>query len=129
MALNVDIVTPEKIVYSGPADEVSAPGVLGEFDVLPDHALFLSLLRAGTVTVRSKGSAKRFVVGRGFAEAGPQRVVVLVDSCEPVEAVDKAAAQVLLQKAEAVLLDSAPDSEERLTAERNVELARARLDA
>lgn len=129
MALNVDIVTPEKIVYSGPADEVSAPGVLGEFDVLPEHALFLSLLRAGTVTVRSKGSSKRFVVGRGFAEAGPQRVVVLVDSCEVAESVDKAAAQAQLQRAEAVILDSAPDTEERLAAERDVELARARLEA
>jgi F-type H+-transporting ATPase subunit epsilon len=129
MALNVDIVTPEKIVYSGPADGVSAPGVLGEFDVLPEHALFLSLLRAGTVTVRSKGAAKRFVVGRGFAEAGPQRVVVLVDSCEAADSVDKAAAQALLQRAEAVILDSAPDTEERLAAERDVELARARLEA
>lgn len=127
--LQVDIVTPEKVVFSGPADEIAAPGVGGEFDVLPDHALFLSLLRAGIVTVRTKGATKRFVVGRGFAEAGPDRVVLLTDSCEAAEGVDKAAAQKMLEKADGVIADSAPDSEERLGAEQAAELARARLEA
>lgn len=129
MALTVDIVTPEKVVYSGPADEVAAPGVLGEFDVLPDHALFLSLLRAGVVTVRTKGGAKRFVVGRGFAEAGPERITLVIDSCEAVENVDRAAAQKLVERGEAVIADSVPGSEEHLKAQQDVELGRARLEA
>lgn len=128
MALNIDIVTPERKFYSGPADEVRAPGVNGEFGILPDHTLFLSLLRGGVVTVTSGASRKRFVIGRGFAEAGPERVVILTDLCQPAEAVDKAEAQQDLARAEAVLADSVPDSPERLAAERDVELSRARLD-
>ncbi len=129
MALVLDIVTPEKVVFSGPADEVSAPGVLGEFDVLPDHALFLSLLRAGLVSVRTKTGVKRFVVGRGFAEAGPERLVLLTDSCEAAETVDKAAAAKVVELAEIAIGQSQPGSEERLKAEHDLELGRARLEA
>lgn len=126
--LHVDIVTPEKIVFSGSADEIRVPGVNGEFGVLPDHALFLSLLRGGILTLTGPQS-KRFVIGRGFAEAGPDRVVVLTDSCEAAEGVDKAAAAKLLADTDRVLADSAADSDERLVAERDAELARARLEA
>ena len=82
MALTVEIVTPRAIVFQGEADDVAAPGELGEFDVLPMHIPFLTTLRPGTVTVRSKGTVKRFNVGQGFAEAGPDRVVILAESCE-----------------------------------------------
>lgn len=128
MALHVDIVTPEKVFFSGTADELRAPGVNGEFGVLPDHAQFLSLLKAGVLVVAG-GQSRRFVIGRGFAEAGPERVVVLTDSCELAESVDKTAAAALLADAERVLVDSQPGSDERLSAERNAELARARLEA
>ncbi|MCB9680036.1 MAG: ATP synthase F1 subunit epsilon [Alphaproteobacteria bacterium] len=129
MSLNVDIVTPEKVVYSGRADEVRVPGVNGEFGVLPDHALLLSLVKAGVVTVMNAGKSTRYVVGRGFAEAGPDRVVLLTDSCESADGVDKAAARELLTHAEAVIVDTAPGTDARLTAERDAELARARLEA
>lgn len=126
--LHVDIVTPEKIVFSGSADEIRVPGVNGEFGVLPDHALFLSLLRGGILTVTGPQN-RRFIIGRGFAEAGADRVVVLTDSCESTEGVDKTAAAALLAESDRVLADSAAESDERLVAERNAELARARLEA
>ncbi len=126
--LHVDIVTPEKIVFSGSADEIRVPGVNGEFGVLPDHALFLSLLKGGILTITGPQS-KRFIIGRGFAEAGADRVVVLTDSCESTDGVDKTAAAALLADADRVLADSAAESDERLVAERNAELARARLEA
>lgn len=129
MALNVDIVTPERVVFSGPANEVRAPGVHGEFGILPDHALFLSLLRAGVVTVSAAGGTQRFVVGRGFAEAGPDRLVVLTDSCEAADGIDKGAAKAALEQAEGVLADSQPGTEEHLRAEQAAELALARLEA
>ena len=45
--LQVDIVTPQKLIYSGSASEVRAPGWEGQFDVLPGHSLFLALLHGG----------------------------------------------------------------------------------
>lgn len=126
--LTVDIVTPERTVFSGAALEVRAPGASGEFGVLPDHTQFLALLKAGVVTVKTSGGEQRFAVGRGFAEAGPDRVVLLTDSCEAAASVDKDAAAKLLEVSLAAVTDSEPGTEKRLEAEQNAELAQARLD-
>lgn len=125
--LVVDIVTPEKVLYSGAVTEVRVPGVHGEFGVLPDHTFFLSLLRPGVAAVDTPSGTRRFVVGRGFAEAGPDKVVVLTDVCLPAEAVDKAAAQSLLEEAEARLGQLEPGSDGWLAASRDREDAMAQL--
>lgn len=82
MPVQVEIVTPRAIVWKGEADSVQAPGELGEFGVLPRHVPFLSTLKPGIVTVHQGGTARRYRVGTGFAEAGPDRVVILTESCE-----------------------------------------------
>ncbi len=125
--LVVDIVTPEKVVFSGKAREVRAPGAEGEFGILPEHAGLLSLLRAGIAAVDTGSGTRRFVVGRGFAEAGAERVVLLTDSCEPAEQVDKAEAQALLADAEARLASAESGSEAAIAAARDAEVAAARL--
>lgn len=127
--LKIDIVTPEKNVFSGTASEVRVPGWEGEFDVLPGHDLFLSLVRGGVLTLTIDGKDQRYIVGRGFAEAGPEQVSVLVDSATPVEEADLAAAQSDLNDAEATLAKSAAGSSEWSLAEEAAELARARLSA
>lgn len=127
--LHVNIVTPEKSVFSGPATEIRVPGWLGEFDVLPGHDLFLSLVRGGLLTVSTGGVDQKFVVGRGFAEAGPEQVSVLVDSATPVAQADLTTAQADLDAAEATLATSAAGSAEWTQAEEAAELARARLAA
>lgn len=84
MALNVRIVTPRKIVFEGVADGVQAPGELGEFGVLAGHIPLVTTLKPGTVVIH--GSPRRtFKVGTGFAEAGPDRVTLLVETCEEFE--------------------------------------------
>jgi len=80
--LHVEIVTPRKVAWKGTATDVQAPGELGEFGVLPRHIPFLTVLQPGIVKVRGPSGVQRFQVGAGFAEAGPDRVVLLVDSCE-----------------------------------------------
>jgi len=127
--LHIDIVTPEKKVFDGMATEIRIPGWLGEFDVLPGHDLFLSLVRGGLLTVSSGGLDHKFIVGRGFAEAGPEQVSILVDSATPIDEADLASAQADLDAAEAALANSAAESAEWLQAEEASELARARLAA
>jgi F-type H+-transporting ATPase subunit epsilon len=126
--LVVDVVTPERVVFSGPAHEARVPGVAGEFGVLPGHANFLSLLRAGVATLVTPDGTKRFVIGRGFAEAGPERLVILTDLYDSGEGIDRAKAQKELDEAQLAMAATAADSEERLQAEQAAELARARLD-
>ncbi len=82
MTLQVSIVTPRAVVWKGEADSVQAPGELGEFGVLPKHIPFLSTLKPGTLTVYTTQGVKKYTIGTGFAEAGPDRVVILTESCE-----------------------------------------------
>lgn len=96
----VDIVTPEMEVFSGQAAEVRAPGWEGEVGLLPEHDLFLTLLRAGLCTVTTAQGEQRYVIGRGFAEANPGKVTILTDSCTPVADIDKAKAKEELDAAE-----------------------------
>lgn len=128
-ALQVDLVTPEASVYSGPASEVLLPAWEGELGIFPEHDALLTLLRAGTCVVTTPQGAQRFVVGRGFAEVGPERVTILTDSCVAASAVDKAKAQAELTAAEAALAEAEVETEKHRQAQIAVEHARARLDA
>ena len=128
--LHVDIVTPERLVLSGAALEVRVPGWEGQFGVLPGHDMFLALLRAGVCTVIDTDNREtRYVVGRGFAEAGPDKVTVLTDSCELAAEVDKAQARADLSDAEAAQGKLDPLSEAYRNALTRAEHAQARLES
>ena len=77
--IQLEIVTPRGRALSVVVDEVTAPSVAGEFGVLPGHLQLLAALRTGIVTYRQGGETKRCAVGGGFAEAGPDRMVLLTD--------------------------------------------------
>jgi F-type H+-transporting ATPase subunit epsilon len=127
MALNVEIVTPTAVVFAGTVDEVKAPGFLGEFGVLPGHTPFLSVVTPGVVELTTAGNVQKFVIGRGFIEAGPDRLTVLADSVELGEDVDQKAAAELLETSEKLLAIEEPGSDAYTLAKRNAELAHARL--
>jgi F-type H+-transporting ATPase subunit epsilon len=127
MALNIEIVTPTQTAFSGEALEVRAPGFLGEFGVLPEHTLFLSVVKAGVVTITTSAGDTRYVVGRGFAEAGPDRLSVLTEICEEASTVDKAAAETLLEDSEKTMANADPNGGDFAFAEHQAEIARARL--
>jgi F-type H+-transporting ATPase subunit epsilon len=86
--MHLEVVTPKGVAFSGEADEVIAPGVEGEFGVLPGHTPFLSALKAGTLTWRKGGEKSSLTVGAGYAEvSGPTRgdkIVVLVQEAKKV---------------------------------------------
>ena len=127
MAIHLDIVTPERQVFSGSATEVRVPGWEGEFGVLPDHASFLSLAKAGVLSVIDPAGETRYVIGRGFAEAGPTRVVVLTEVCESADQVDKSAAGMSKAEAERELESLDPLSDAYAQCLARIELAAARL--
>lgn len=81
--MQVKLITPEKIFFSGDAVQVDAPGTEGVFGVLPGHAPFISTLKAGLVNIELAGSEhKRFVVLSGIAEVTPESVTLLVEVAE-----------------------------------------------
>ena len=80
--IQLDIVTPEKVVYSESADMVTAPGTLGEFGILPGHAAFITTLDQGKIVVRKDGQEVRITVSGGFAEVVDDKVIILADAAE-----------------------------------------------
>jgi F-type H+-transporting ATPase subunit epsilon len=127
MAVSVEIVTPTRVAWKGEADQVEAPGLLGEFGVLSGHSALLSATRAGVVTIHQGGTTTRMVVGPGFAEMASGEMTLMVDICEDGADVDKAQAAQDLASAENILGAASPDSREFVEASRNAALAAARL--
>jgi F-type H+-transporting ATPase subunit epsilon len=77
--IQLEIVTPKGRALAASVDEVTAPSVNGEFGVLPGHLPLLAALRTGIVTYRQGSETTRVAVGAGFAEAGPDKLVILTD--------------------------------------------------
>jgi F-type H+-transporting ATPase subunit epsilon len=127
VSLTVEIVTPSEIVFSGSVDQIQAPGVLGEFGVLEQHASMLAVTTAGRVTLYIGEEVRTMVVGPGFAEVGPDQVTLLVDLCEASDAVDTNTAKADLDTAYAELCKVDAFSDEGLLLQKRIDLAQARI--
>ena len=90
MALHFELVSPEKLVFSGDVQQVDVPGAEGEFGVLEGHAPMVTTLRPGILTVYAGGNAEKIVVLGGFAEVSAAGLTILADVAEPVEGIDRA---------------------------------------
>ncbi len=77
--LSFSLVSPEREVFSGLVDQVDAPGVEGDFGVLPGHAPFMTTLREGVVTVIDGATRRRFGVRGGFADVTPAGLTILAE--------------------------------------------------
>jgi len=85
-----DLVSPEKLLFSGEVDQVDVPGLEGDFGVLAGHAPIVSALRPGIMTVYVGGHAQRMVVLGGFAEVSADgKLTVLADLADSVEDFDR----------------------------------------
>jgi F-type H+-transporting ATPase subunit epsilon len=127
--LELDIVTPERRVLQAQAAEVTAPGTVGEFGVLPGHVPFVTSLKAGVLAYRDAegGPAHAFAVGSGLVEIAEDKVTVLVDRCEAAEDIDRAAAEAERDQAAArvkALQPNDPGMDEAVSA---LEMAEARV--
>jgi F-type H+-transporting ATPase subunit epsilon len=84
-----DLVSPEKLLFSGEVDQVDVPGAEGDFGVLAGHAPLVTTLRPGILTVFAGGSEQKIVVLGGFAEVSAQGLTVLAEVAESVQDVDR----------------------------------------
>jgi F-type H+-transporting ATPase subunit epsilon len=85
-----DLVSPEKLLFSGEVTQVDVPGSEGDFGVLAGHAPLVTTLRPGILVIYGERDALRIVVGGGFAEVGPAGLTVLADMAVPVDEFDVA---------------------------------------
>jgi F-type H+-transporting ATPase subunit epsilon len=100
MTIKCEIVSQDRIVFSGDVDMVVLPGAAGEMGILPHHSPVLSVLNYGIITVKQKGKEEHFTVAGGVAEVQPDQVTVLADAAENVEEIDVERASMARQKAE-----------------------------
>ena len=106
MTIHVDIVSAEKSIFSGNAEMVFAPAVMGEVGILPRHAPLLTRLRPGEVRVKLAGGEEEFFyVSGGILEIQPHVVTVLADTAARAHDLDEAAAQEAKLRAEEALKD------------------------
>lgn len=95
-----ELVSPEKLLKSGPVEMVVVPGAEGDLGVLPGHSLLIATVRPGVIDIHEGGSVKeRIFVGGGFCEISPERCTVLAEEAIPVGDIDKVAAEKRLEDA------------------------------
>lgn len=73
------VITPTNEVVNEPVFEVTAPGTVGEFGILPDHAAFLSSLEIGVIRYRGVDGERRVAIREGFAEVADNVMTVLAE--------------------------------------------------
>ena len=89
MALKFELVSPEKLVFSGEVNQVDVPGAEGDLGVLEGHAPTVATLRPGILTVHAAGGSQRIVVLGGFAEVSASGLTVLADVAEDAASIDR----------------------------------------
>ncbi|HYF07170.1 MAG TPA: ATP synthase F1 subunit epsilon [Acetobacteraceae bacterium] len=131
MPLQLELVSPEKLLLSRPVEMATIPAAEGEMGVLPGHSPMIVALRGGVIAVREGGQVtERLYVAGGFAEVTPERVTILADEATPVANLSRAEAERRIAEAEAALAATpgdAPDKVEQATS--RVLAARAMLAA
>jgi F-type H+-transporting ATPase subunit epsilon len=112
--LQLELVSPEKLLLSRPVEMVILPAVEGEMGVLAGHSPMIVALRGGTIRVRENGQETEplFVAG-GFTEITPERVTILADEVVPVAELSRAEAERRLAEAEQAYNAAALDAPER----------------
>ena len=101
--LHLEIVTPEKKIFSDTVDDVYLPGEEGEMGVLEMHAALVTSLKSGELRYRKDGEVHELVIGNGFAEVTQQKVSVLTDMAVGEADIDEAAVGAAIKSAEDAL--------------------------
>jgi F-type H+-transporting ATPase subunit epsilon len=125
--LLLEIVTPEKLAYSGTVDEVTCPGSEGEFGVLRGHASLLSAIKFGELSYLKDGKRTSYAVTTGYTEVTGSKVTVLVETAERADQIDVERARRAKEAAEQKLAKFAKEDPEYDRAKIALERAEVRL--
>lgn len=128
MPIKLEIVTVERLLYSGEVDMVIAPGADGVMGILPHHAPLLTSLKFGDLMVRKAGEEDLdFAIGGGIMEVQPDKVTVLADAAERADEINVERATAARDKAKKSLESGNLSADEVLKAELALHRAITRL--
>src|SRR5512140_1613881 len=85
-----DLVSPEKLAFSGEVDQVDIPGVEGDFGVLAGHAPVVAAIRPGILTITTGGQHEKIIVLGGLADVSEKGLTVLADVATSLDELDRA---------------------------------------
>jgi len=130
MPIRCEIVSQDRVVFSGEAERVLLPGSEGEMGILPNHTPLLTVIQYGIVRVRNQDGETFFTIAGGVAEVQPDQVTVLADAAENVEEIDLQRAEMARQMAAQLLEQGAPlDSDVYLSIQAALRRSTLRIDA
>ena len=115
MPFQLDIVTPEKTIFSDTVDDVYLPGSEGEMGILPMHAALVAPLQPGELRYLKDGKVEELAVGEGFVEVANDKVAVLIDLAIGEDAIDEAKVEEAMKRAQDAL-DGVADDHEAMAA-------------
>jgi F-type H+-transporting ATPase subunit epsilon len=100
-----DLVSPEKLTFSGEVDQVDVPGLEGDFGVLAGHAPIVAAVRPGILTIISGGTHQKIIVLGGLAEMSEKGLTVLANVATSTEELDRAQFAAEISEMEAKLAE------------------------
>jgi len=120
--ISFDLVSPENLIFNDEVGMIIVPGKDGDFGVLPGHSKVMSSLRPGRVMVygEDKNLLKTFFVSGGFAEVNPEKCIVLAESVDEINKLEKATIEKEIQELE---------GQESDTTKEQLSIAKAKIDA
>lgn len=127
--LQCEVITPEKIIYSGEVDMVVAPGAAGELGILPLHMPIISTLKAGELLLKHGPEHQDYIaIDGGYLEVREDKVTVLADAAEYASKIDVGELNKIKAEVEARVSSLPVDSEEFFTATAELEAVTNRLN-
>ena len=120
--ISFDLVSPENLIFNDEVGMIIVPGKDGDFGVLPGHSKVMSSLRPGRVMVygEDKNLLKAFFVSGGFAEVNPEKCIVLAETVDEINELEKATIEKEIQELE---------GQESDTIKEQLSIAKAKIDA
>jgi len=109
--IELEIVTPEQLLFSGEVEEVVVPGSEGYLGILPGHAPLLSELQIGVISYRQDSQETKVFCSRGFVEVLPDRVSILAEAAELPDQINVEQARANQMQAEQLLRSDDPDTD------------------
>jgi F-type H+-transporting ATPase subunit epsilon len=100
-----DLVSPEKLAFSGEVDQVDIPGTEGDFGVLAGHAPVIAGVRPGIITVTAGGRQEKIIVLGGIAEVNDKGLTVLTEVATSLEELDRAQLAEMISEMESKLAE------------------------
>ncbi len=123
--MNLQIITPEKVIYDGTIDELIVPTVTGEIAILPNHAQLVTQVVPGEMTIKQGGKLQHMAVTGGFLQIANNTISLLANHAVRSEEIDAKKALEAQQRAEQKLKDAGENLSEEENAVIQGELLRA----